>query len=68
MMNFGERIAKLAERRLRLLARHRERYLTAWIAATGLHPTECVLVERTSADGLTVTISVEPRIGAGREG
>ena len=25
--------------------RHRERYLRAWIAATGLHPEECELVE-----------------------
>jgi hypothetical protein len=50
----------LVGRILRSLARHRERYVRAWIAATGMHPTECVLVSWTTADGRHVT-SIERR-------
>lgn len=54
-------ITRAAEERLRLIMANRERYVEAWIAETGLHPTECVLTETKSADGLTVTIRVERR-------
>jgi len=40
------------------LMRHRHRYIRAWIAATGLHPEECVLVESVhpmDANGVVVT-------------
>ena len=51
-------IATLADRVLRSLMRHRERYLRAWIAATGLHPLEAELVEELyppSSDGVIRT-------------
>jgi len=34
----------------RRVIRHRERYLKAWIAATGLHPLECEIVEEHFSD------------------
>ena len=36
------RMARMVSR----LLRHRERYVKAWIAATGLHPEECILEEK----------------------
>ena len=48
-----------ADRLLRRLTRHRDRYVRAWIAATGLHPRECQIVERHTSTGIVVT--VEPR-------
>jgi len=41
-LNLGD----VADRLLRSLMRHRERYLRAWIAETGAPPSECVLEER----------------------
>lgn len=55
-----EEINRAFEVQLRSLMRHRERYVKAWIAATGLHPTECVLVERRMGDG-SVRITIEPK-------
>jgi predicted urease superfamily metal-dependent hydrolase len=56
-------IAELAAKKLRFVMRHRERYVKAWIAATGLHPTECKMVELhhpPDADGtMRVTIQIE---------
>jgi len=56
---------KRTERILRALLRHRERYVRAWIAATGFHPTECVLVTWTEmrGDSIVTITSVEPRKG-----
>lgn len=57
MVSMSERVAKL----MRQLMRHRERYVKAWVAATGLHPTECQLVEQVSAIDGSVTVRVEKR-------
>lgn len=51
-----ERLRQKADRMLRALMRHRERYLKAWIAQTGILPTDAVLVEREVWDRETVTI------------
>ena len=51
-------IQQKAERIMRSLNRHRERYLRAWVAATGIDPRDAILVERHYPDG-TITISVE---------
>jgi hypothetical protein len=40
-----------------LLAKHRERYVRAWVAATGIDPRDAVLVEQQHADG-SVSIRV----------
>jgi hypothetical protein len=45
-----------AERTYRRVMRHRGRYLRAWIAATGLLPTECEIVEQPVPGGLRITI------------
>ena len=47
-------IAKLAAERYAGLMQHRETYLAAWLAATGLHPTECVLVQQDHGNGSDV--------------
>jgi len=41
----AEEIRRAGERLYARVMRHRERYLRAWIAATGLRPEECELVE-----------------------
>ncbi len=43
-----------ATKAYRNLMRHRDRYLKAWLAATGIHPAEAELVERYETDGSTV--------------
>jgi hypothetical protein len=55
---FVEAITELGDRVARRVMRHRERYIKAWIAATGLHPTECEVIEEVfpmSADGVIRT-------------
>lgn len=44
----------------RAIIAHRERYLTAWIAETGLKPSECMLVQRTTPDGITMIVERRP--------
>lgn len=51
-----ERLRQKADRMLRFLMRHRERYLKAWIAQTGILPTDAALVEREVWDRETVTM------------
>jgi hypothetical protein len=42
--------------------RHRERYVRAWLAATGYDPRECVLVERQEYDERgRITTTIEAR-------
>ena len=50
-----------AERMTRSLMRHRDRYLKAWLACTGLSPTDAVMVERQSFDRDTgsVVLTIE---------
>jgi hypothetical protein len=43
--DFRGAASRACDRLIRQLTRHRERYLRAWIAATGLDPRECELVE-----------------------
>lgn len=51
------------DEQLRRLMRKRERYVKAWIAATGFHPTDCELVEtvRTTATGIETVVSIRRR-------
>lgn len=51
------------ERIIKEVLANRERFLQAWIAQTGLHPTDCELVEERYGDG-TVRIHVRRREGA----
>lgn len=50
---FARAIQEAANKKLRFVMKHRDRYLKAWIAATGLDPRECKMVERhfTMPDG-----------------
>lgn len=60
-MDFKERIAELCRQKLAIVAAKREELVTAWIAETGLLPSQCELVEQRSSDGLTVTVYVRKR-------
>lgn len=57
---FGEKLRKKAEKVYALLMQHRERYIRAWCAATGVYPTDAKLVERDNGDG-SKTVTIEPR-------
>lgn len=61
----GIDIHAAAGRLLRRLNRHQERYIRAWIAATGIHPTKAKLVQRAlPGDGLlNFEITIEPIAG-----
>lgn len=50
----------LVAEHLHRLMRHRERYVRAWVAATGVHPADAELIEEHRADG-TVAIHVRRR-------
>ncbi len=45
----------VADRLIRSLMRHRDRYLRAWIAETGALPSECMLEERLVVDADVAT-------------
>lgn len=64
-MTLAESIAELAREKVRLITENRERYLEAWVAETGLLPSECELVETTSStpESITVTVRVQKRGG-----
>jgi hypothetical protein len=53
-------IVAYAERAFALILENREKYLSAWIAETGMTPSECELVEDRS-DPLRTVVSVRPR-------
>jgi hypothetical protein len=58
---FQQRIQQRAAELLTEIAANREKYLTAWVAETGLQPSECMLVEQRKPDGsLTVTVERRP--------
>ena len=40
-------------RKLKDIAANKEKYVEAWVAETGLHPSECVLIEKRESDGST---------------
>lgn len=50
--------------RVTYIMANRERFLEAWIAETGLHPSECVLVETTDPGSLKTVVMVRRRDGA----
>ena len=57
---FADIVRLRAEEQLRIIAANRECYIAAWVAETGLLPSESQLVERRHADG-TVTVTVRRR-------
>lgn len=57
MSDLGDAIRKAAEERLQLIMKHREKYLEAWIAEHGCHPSECHIEEIHHPDGrLTLAV------------
>ena len=53
-------LAEVISERLKLIHEGRERLVEAWIAETGLKPSECMLVEQHRTDG-SITLRVEKR-------
>jgi hypothetical protein len=56
---FGAALRQAAASMFRRVIRHRERYIRAWIAATGIRPEECELVEEVypvGVDGVARTV------------
>ena len=51
--SFYDAIAAKAARVVRSLHRHRDRYVKAWSAQTGISPTDAILVERQAWDAST---------------
>ncbi len=45
---------------LNVIMRNRERYVTAWVAETGVLPSEAVLIEQHMADG-SIRLTIEKR-------
>jgi hypothetical protein len=47
----------------RSLIRHRERYIRAWVAATGVHPKDAEIVEcqELTANGVTMTVTIRSK-------
>lgn len=66
MPPFGNTLRLAAEKMYRRVMRHRERYIRAWIAATGLHPLECEVVEQRMPDGSMVVYVRKREAVAGR--
>lgn len=60
-LDLGKEMTDAVNEAMRLLASRREEYVRAWIAETGLHPTECRLVETYghTSDGMVITVRVE---------
>ena len=60
-----ETIVHAQDEALRALNEKREEYVRAWIAETGLHPTECELVQEgeSRADGSFVIVNRVRRKG-----
>ena len=58
---FGESFNERASKLRRLLMKHRERYVRAFMAETGLKPSECELVEQHLGDGSGAIVRVRAR-------
>jgi hypothetical protein len=58
--DFGAQIRALADQAYCNVMQHRERYVAAWVAETGLKPSESVLVQQDHGDGRT-TFTAERR-------
>lgn len=54
----GRELARLAAEQAAFIGAHRERLVSAFVAETGLLPSECCLVEQTrpGPDGLVTTV------------
>lgn len=63
----NDAIHAAAARKLRSIARHKERLVTAWIAATDVHPEDAVMVFQEHGDGRT-SVRVERRTDSASEG
>ena len=57
--DFQRALNYAAEQHYRRLMRHAERYVKAWVAATGVHPKEAVLVVQNTPDGFTMKVRKE---------
>lgn len=51
-----EQMAKRVKRIMRSLERHRERYVRAWIAATGIKPEEACIVTNMQPNGEVMVV------------
>ena len=47
-------LIRLASEHWKRLIQHQEIYIQAWIAETGLRPTECELVQEIHSEGTTI--------------
>lgn len=57
-LSFNEQMRKAALELWDRIMKNREAYVEAWVAATGLHPTECEIIEEHThgPNGLTVRV------------
>lgn len=55
-----EKLRKIVDEKLRIIAAYKEEYVEAWIAETGLLPSECIIVEK-SDDPLITKMWLEPK-------
>lgn len=55
---FQATLIQAAESLYQFVLKHRERYLTAWIAETGLRPTQATMVEEHSVEGDTLRAKI----------
>lgn len=63
MTEFREAVERAAKERVDFIMKNRERLIEAFVAETGLLPSQCELVERSYENG-TVEVSVAPKPGA----
>lgn len=60
MNEFNDKISALVQEKLAFIAENREKLVAAWIAETGLLPSESMLVQQDKGDGST-DIWVQPK-------
>ena len=46
MSDYHDIVREAVAKKMLDIAAYREKYIEAWIAATGLHPTECELIQQ----------------------
>ena len=52
-------LKQIAEAQVKFIMGNREKFVSAFIAETGLHPSECVMLEHKNDNGLVTSISFE---------
>lgn len=52
--DFQFELSRMVDEQMRAINENKEKYIEAWLAETGLLPTQCQLVERWKADGSVV--------------